>query len=128
MEIGVARGKTLRLLLRHNGEHKRDIPLAAVVLDEGERRVLVAVGPGDGIVKAVAPVDEIAHDQAARALRPRGVQVVAPHELDEGGVFAELILAVFIVAAQAGKIPLRDRGECEHRFPFSLVLFFLFLL
>ena len=123
-EVGVARGKALRLVLRDDGEDEGNIPLAAVVLDERERRVLIAVGAGNGVVEAILTVDEIADDQAARALRPRGVQVAAPHELDEGRVFAELIFAAFIVAAQAGNVPLRDRSKGEHRvFLFFRVVF-----
>ena len=123
-EVGVARGKALRLVLRDDGEDEGNIPLAAVVLDERERRVLIAVGAGNGVVEAILTVDEIADDQAARALRPRGVQVAAPHELDEGRVFAELVFAAFIVAAQAGNVPLRDRSKGEHRvFLFFRVVF-----
>ncbi len=119
-----ARGKALRLVLRDDGEDEGNIPLAAVVLDERERRVLIAVGAGNGVVEAILTVDEIADDQAARALRPRGVQVAAPHELDEGRVFAELVFATFIVAAQAGNVPLRDRSKGEHRvFLFFRVVF-----
>ena len=57
-EVGVARGKALRLVLRDDGEDEGNIPLAAVVLDERERRVLIAVGAGNGVVEAILTVDE----------------------------------------------------------------------
>ena len=103
-----------RLFARHNGKLQRDPLLHAVGLDGAERRVLVPLGSGHGIVEAGLAVNAVLYDQAAGSLSILRVQMPAPHELDERGIFAQLIVAILIIAAQARQIALRNRFECQH--------------
>ena len=114
MEVRVTHEQLSRLLARHNGQLQRDPLLHAVLFDGAERGVLIAVRPRNGIVEAVLAVNAVFHDQAAGSLGILRVQMPAPHQLDQRGIFAQLVVAILIVAAQTGQIPLRNGFECQH--------------
>ena len=114
MEVRVTHEQLSRLLARHDGQLQRDPLLHAVLFDGAERGVLITVRPRNGIVEAVLAVNAVFHDQAAGSLGILRVQMPAPHQLDQRGILAQLIVAVLIVAAQTGHIPLRNGFECQH--------------
>ena len=118
-DMRIARKKLPRFFLRHNGDRQLPARFHTVVLDHAERRVLVAVRAGHGIVKAEPAVNAVFYHEAACGFGILRMQMSAPHELYAGAVFAQAIAAIFVIAAQLGKITLRDGFEGEHSFPFS---------
>ena len=80
-DAGVAQHQLGRLVLRHHGQHQRQLLVAAVLFDGSESRAGVALRSQNGVVEHVLPLDAVADDKAARRLREPGVQVVPPHQL-----------------------------------------------
>ena len=80
-DAGVAQHQLGCLVLRHHGQHQRQLLVAAVLFDGSESRAGVALRSQNGVVEHVLPLDAVADDKAARRLCEPGVQVVPPHQL-----------------------------------------------
>ena len=83
----------------------------APALDGVQSLVHISLRAGDGIVEAVLPRSAAADHETPVGLRPVGIQRLTPHKAGAHGIFAKAVIAVFIVAAQEGCIPLGDGFE-----------------
>ena len=126
--IGVPRQQHRRLLLRNDGNLRLDALLHAVGLNGGQRRLLVPLRPGHRIVEGHPPPAFAPDDQAACRLCPCVVQGLPPHEFHSGGVFAQGVGTVFVIAPQGGRVPGRDVLECQHNSSLVLSAVGIFLL
>ena len=98
--IRIAGQQPGRLALRHHGDHRRNALLQAVGFDLRQGLVLIALRAGHRIVEYHLAVDVVAHHQAARCLRPGGMERVSPHELRAHGILAKAVIAALIIAPQ----------------------------
>ena len=109
--VGVAGEEMAHPALRHHRVVEGHALGGAPLLNGLQSLVHIPLGTGNGIIKAVLAICPVAHHQTPTALRPVGVQRLAPHEPGAGGVFAKAVVAVFIVAAQEVHIPLGNGFE-----------------
>ena len=120
--IGIPGQQPGRLFLRHNGDLRQDALFDAVGLDGFQGGVLVPLRACHRVVEGHVPLALAPDDQAASRLRPGVVQGAPPHEFHTGGILAQFIVAVLIIAPQRCRVPRRDAFECQHKT--SLTVFF----
>ena len=94
---GIAGSQKGRLRLRYHRQHRLDALFGAIALNGGKGSILVAVFTGDGVVELHLALDGVADDEAARLLRPGGVEIAAPHVLGAHGILAQTIAAPGVI-------------------------------
>ncbi|MPM43887.1 hypothetical protein SDC9_90564 [bioreactor metagenome] len=112
--VRVALEQPRRFRLGDHRDYRRRSGFHAPVLYGRESRVLVPLRTGNRVVKHHLFLRPVANNQAARGFRESRKEVLPPHQLRPCGIFAQSIIAVFIIPAQKLSMLGGDRRKTQH--------------
>ena len=113
--IGIARQQNGRFFFGDDRNFRLDAVFDTVGLNGGQGGFFIPLRPGHRVIERHSPLAFAADDQAACRFRPCIVQRIPPHEFHAGGIFAQRVVAVLIVAPQRCRVPRRDAFKCQHK-------------